>query len=248
MIARLRMRSRKTFVAAAFVAITTSSYFAYAQIGGASGVRIPYEGTIDKDGVPITGEVDLTFAVFGVAVDGSACWTSAAMPTTLSSGRFAVVLGPVTDACVADDVYLQITIDDGSGAVTLPGRQRVYPAVASLGSGPGDFHVTGDLVVSGDVVTDGGVKVGGLLDIGFYRKVCYNPAGTGFDDCACNDPTNEIVVTGGADCYGGGAATTAIQFSHPYNAYTWYAQCVNVANNAGTEPNFIEIACARIKD
>jgi len=249
------MKIPAPLVVVAFAAVTTSSYFAYAQLGGTAGVRIPYEGALDRDGVPVTGSVELTFEVFNVAVDGTACWTSGALDTTVTQGRFAVVLGPVTDSCVeGEDVYLAITVDDGSGAVALPGRQRVYPAVAALASGSGDFHVGGSLNVTAatntaSLTTTADATIGGGLFVGSYAKSCIvgDPGFT--DECLCNDPANERVITGGVDCAVGGGKRGAVQYSHPkWSSMTgWYALCVDTLTGSTAYPVEIFLRCGRLR-
>jgi hypothetical protein len=250
----MSMRSHRLLVAFLFVAVCSSSYIAYAALGGTTGIRIPYSGVLDRDGVALTGNVDFTFAVFNVEADGSACWTSTEMSTTVTTGRFAVVVGPVTpESCVTGrDVYLQISVDDGTGLVQLQGRQRVYPAVAALSSGSGDFHVGGTLTVTGTTTlgttalgattmasgtVTGDLAVQGTTDVGIYGKQC-----NGVTSCACD--SGDRPLNGGPDC-DFGASPIAVQYSHP-SGNGWYARCRNMATNAVVSPNAIYLTCARI--
>jgi hypothetical protein len=265
------MKNWSWLIGATVGAVLTSSYFAYAALGGTSGIRIPYSGVLEQNGVLVSGEVDLTFGLWNAESGGvSPCYSSGAIPTTLSSGRFAVVIGPVTpESCVAGkDVWLDVTVDTGGGAVLLPGRQRIHPAVAAVSSGTGDFDVGGNLSVTGAAqlgtltvagatqlgLPDGGtpttvngdLTVTGNTILGLYSKACfYNDVG-GSDVCYCNN--NDRVLSGGLDCdYGGG--TYAISYSHAFNSGAWYGLCENVTTDGAqsVDPVRNEIICARVR-
>jgi hypothetical protein len=227
------MKRSHAWVGIVFALVLGSSFFAYGALGGSTGVRIPYNGTLDRDGVPLSGDVALTFAVFNAAAGGSACYTSAPIATTVTSGKFAVVVGPVTEACVKNrDIFLQVTVNDGSGDVALPGRQQVYPAVAATTAGTGDFDVPGTLSVGGALsagtTTVGALTVGGNMNVAFsygnfdtcYYATC--PSGTQLFapdviapkvTCASGTVGNVSRTAGGwyADCAPGGGCATSIK-------------------------------------
>lgn len=136
-------------LAAVLGAVLIASAGGLAALGGTSGVRIPYSGVLHKDGGPVSGTVDMTFRVYNAPATvegdppGSACYTTAT-PVQVSAGAFSVVVGPVSESCVRNlDVYLMVSVDDGTGLVALPGSQRVFPAVAASSTGSGDFDVGG---------------------------------------------------------------------------------------------------------
>lgn len=153
---------RSALVALVLVAGFVSSYVAFAAYGGTNGIRIPYNGVLERNGVLLSGDVDFVFSVFNEEVDGTACYTSAPIPATVTSGRFAVVVGPVTSTCIVNrDVFLEVAADDGAGLSTL-GRQRIHPALAAVSSGSGDFAVGGTLTAAGAIAGSSLTVSGGV--------------------------------------------------------------------------------------
>lgn len=264
------MKSPRTLLAIATAVVFSSSYYAYAALGGASGVRIPFNGMLEQSGVAVSGEVVLTFGVWNVESAGSVCFTSSPITTTATSGRFAVVIGPITEACVKNrDVWIDVTVDLGAGPVTLPGRQRIYPSVASLSSGASDFDVGGNLSVTGStqlssLTVTGATQVGALtatgatqvadltvggnLVVGYYQKACYYNDPGGADTCSCTG-ANDRIVSGGVDCDYSGGPSRAAAYSHPMNDTTWYGLCddTDVAGKQFVDPLTTYIICARIR-
>lgn len=132
-----------------------ASLVAYAQLGGASGVVLPYVGHLEKDGVALDSlgaPVRFRFTIWNAPSGGAPCGGQHVEEAPVAEGRFAVEIGPVNESCVvAREVYLSVEVDEGAGTFApLQGRQRVVPALASSTSGTGDFHVSADLLVDGD--------------------------------------------------------------------------------------------------
>jgi|GEM_PF-848435 len=108
---------------------------------GNGGVYVPYTGHLERDNVPLSETVNLQFEVFTAASGGTACQTTAPLSTDVNAGAFSVVVGPLDENCILDrSVYLEVLVDDGSGATRLSGRSQVHPALAASTSGNGDFY------------------------------------------------------------------------------------------------------------
>ncbi len=251
------MKPMRPLIVVVFALVLGSSYFAYGALGGATGVRIPYNGTLERDGLLISGNVDITFAVFNAASGGSACYTSSPITTTVTSGRFSVVVGPVTESCVKNkDIWFGVTVNEGAGDVPLPGRQQVYPAVAAMTAGTGDFDVPGSMGVGGGLTvgttmgvtssltvggslsagstTVGALTVGGGMDIGLSYGV--------WDGCYfLNCPSGTQLFAPDAIGPTVGCASGVNSLSH--SATGWFASC---APSSGCPTSFKGI-CTRIQ-
>jgi hypothetical protein len=132
------------------------SFVARAALGGANGVTLPYQGRLELNGQPVNGSVTFVLAVHNAATGGTACFTSPAINATVANGVFSLVVGSIPETCVKGrDVFVAVSVNQGAGLVALGGRQRVHPGIASLTSGPGDFHVAGRVDVGGVLVANG---------------------------------------------------------------------------------------------
>ena len=96
---------------------------------------VPYQGTLEKDGVAVTGQVQMTFGIFDGATSTTPAWTEK-LAVNVYSGRFMALLGSTTVASAtnlakaianADDLYLRVTLNNASGDVALSNRQRFLP-------------------------------------------------------------------------------------------------------------------------
>ncbi len=98
-------------------------------------VSLPYQGYLDKDGVPCEGGYSLGFKLEDAA--GTAVGAELRQAVTVSAGHFVTVLQfPATSFADSTDRYLSVTVyePDGAGgevAVPLVNRQRLLPALAS---------------------------------------------------------------------------------------------------------------------
>lgn len=87
---------------------------------------IPYQATLEKDGEPLSGQVDITFHLYNARDEGSGTllW-SETQQVTLHNGAFSVLLGSVTplDSKVWSAQRLFVAMDiDG---VPMFGRQQI---------------------------------------------------------------------------------------------------------------------------
>lgn len=138
------------------------SFHAWGQLGGPSGVRVPFRGHLERDGQPVEGTLRVRFHVYNAAADPEPCSSGAWSEVTVRAGTLAAEAGPFPESCVRNrDVYLAVEIDDGAGPVALSGRQRVFSAAIASTSGTGDFDVGGDLEVGADMTVSGDLSVAG---------------------------------------------------------------------------------------
>lgn len=90
---------------------------------------VSYQGYV-QDGAnqPFDGTATISFAVYPTLNGGSALWQETQNNVTVTDGFFSVLLGSVTPLTAAvfnqTERYLQVTVDLGAGATTLP-RQRL---------------------------------------------------------------------------------------------------------------------------
>jgi hypothetical protein len=154
---------------------------AHAALGGTTGVVIPYHGHLDLDGNPVSGLVKLSFDIVNVdtGVDPTAYHFVPAADTPVSGGQFSVLITGVPEAKVTGQaVYVEVSITPPTGpVVTLAGRQRIYPVLAALTSGPGDFAVQGTLN-AGAVTTSGTVNAGAVTTAGTLNAGGVTTSGT----------------------------------------------------------------------
>ncbi|MGD2077146.1 MAG: hypothetical protein PVH18_02110 [Chloroflexota bacterium] len=114
---------------------TTPALKAGALVAGAPGL-VSYQGYLSGDeGAPLEGPVDLEFGIYPSMASDTAIWSEAQNNVPLADGYFNVFLGstnPLTaDHFASAERYLQVSVDDGSGAVILP-RQRMASAPYAL--------------------------------------------------------------------------------------------------------------------
>jgi len=143
---------------------------ARADLGGPSGIMIPYRGTLMQNEDQPTSEQPYTFrfTIHDAADAGNECATQYEAMSQLYNGAFSIVIGPVEPTCVVGKpVFLSVEVKAAGAAdfVALSGRQRVYPTLAAMTSGPGDFSAAGDLDAA-SVSTSGPVTAGTTLQSG----------------------------------------------------------------------------------
>ncbi len=167
-------RARNVTVALLFAGLV--SFVAFAQLGGSSGVIIPYSGYLELDGEPVHSPTDMEFrfTLWPSASGGTACASRYSASSDVRGGKFNVEIGPVAESCVlGKEVYLSVEVlGDGVNYTELAGRQRVYPALGAMTSGTGHFDVNdrltvgGDALIGGDAVIDGEASIDGDAVIG----------------------------------------------------------------------------------
>jgi hypothetical protein len=131
---------------------------------------LPYRGFLQKDEVPVSGEIELGFALYASPSPSPAIWSDAPKKVQVSAGQFNVTLGsdanPIPRSVFAGGapVEIGITVVEGGVATQLVGRQRIHP-VAYAVSAANANHSTGDFTVGGNLTVAGTTKLTSVLDI-----------------------------------------------------------------------------------
>ncbi|NOZ02684.1 MAG: hypothetical protein GXP54_12460 [Deltaproteobacteria bacterium] len=142
---------------------------------------VPYQGTLEKDGKPVTGAVDLVFDLYDGPATDTPVWTET-LNVAVYAGRFSAVLGSssgtsATDLAKvltdADDVYLGVSVKtDPDTVVPLSNRQRFLPVPYALWTTAAtdfkvgrDVHVGRNLDVSGEIVLNGPITTKDSLHV-----------------------------------------------------------------------------------
>ena len=73
---------------------------------------INYQGKLIKDGKPITGMLDITFAIYADSIGETSLWSETQNSVSLMNGMFNVLLGSVLDFPV--DLFNENAINAGS--------------------------------------------------------------------------------------------------------------------------------------
>ena len=173
--------NRKSFSVAIALALCLSASTALAQTQS-----IPYQGRMEKDGVPSSGDHELRFSLFDAPTGGTALWTQTST-ITLNGGHFSAVLANINSAAVqAGELYLSVEVQGPGDAAFVPlqNRQRILPSMYALRSAPQtDFYAADrlgvgkttpryDLDVGGPVSAASLVAKGDLRALGTLRAEC----------------------------------------------------------------------------
>ena len=135
---------------------------------------IPYQGTLEKDGRVVNGDVQMTFRIYDGLESEQPSWTEA-QSVTVYAGRFSVLLGATTTQSSqtltqivtnADELYLAVALAQEEGEIQLANRQRFLPAPFALwamsSASAANFHVGRKLTVAGEGATIGGPDNNGI--------------------------------------------------------------------------------------
>ncbi|NOZ87434.1 MAG: hypothetical protein GXP49_14415 [Deltaproteobacteria bacterium] len=151
---------------------------------------IPYNGMLELDGKPITGNIDMRFTLYDEA--GNSLWqeewsAGGNGAVACMSGRFTVSLGKFTDITNtifdAERLFLGIEVKNESGEwVALQGRQEIHPVPYSLWSAQ-----SSNLKVAGDLDVAGKASVGGDLSVGHFVKIGGSDIELGLNDGRTHD-------------------------------------------------------------
>jgi hypothetical protein len=142
---------------------------------------VGYQGWLDRDGVPVSGPVDLVLGLYADDTSPSPIYRQC-FSTTASAGRFHVVLGPqgvtggdgvgcagtpvslATVIADANDLHVGVSVSDRqAGLVALRGRQRILPVPYTFwATEAADFRVNQDLTVVRNAAVSGTLTAGAL--------------------------------------------------------------------------------------
>ena len=191
---------------------------------------VAYSGSLELDGVPVTGAVDLRFDIYdGAAGAGS---YSQSITLTAFNGEFTALLGPSDDLGVnlqdivddADDLRLGITLV-GAGPsgedIELANRQRFLPTpYAFWATEAASFTVNRDLTVANDATVTGDLTVNTTSTVNGTQTV------TGTSTLANVNSSGTV----SADLFSASAGSSGYEFpSNPFggsgdDAYIRYVQ------------------------
>ncbi|MEM9065991.1 MAG: hypothetical protein AAGB51_10925 [Planctomycetota bacterium] len=112
-----------------------------------SGANLNYQGRLDENGAPFSGTVDITVAAFTAAIGGvKAIPNTTLADVVITDGLFSIEV-PIDSAVVLPQgIFLELTIDKGTGPVTLTPRQKYTPVPAAV-------QASGARIASNDNVT-----------------------------------------------------------------------------------------------
>ena len=159
----------KAFAAGAIVALLAGEMLVWADGDPATDQvprLIPYHGTLERDGIPVAGEVTMKFRLYD-SDSGDMVWEET-QQVHVYNGRFAVMLGLNNDLSgvisAADDLELEVTLVDDGTEVPLSGRQKLLPVPYSfLSKAAADFHVSGNLTAQN--ITTPNMTINGILNM-----------------------------------------------------------------------------------
>ncbi len=112
-------------------------------LAGCMGPQFTYQGVLtDASGNPVSGTVNITYRIFN-AVTGGTALHSESESVTLADGRFDSVVGPtgvaggLSPKDLAQPLWIELQIGNGTITETLTPRQRLYGAPYAFTLMPG---------------------------------------------------------------------------------------------------------------
>ena len=178
---------------------------------------VPYQGTLEKDGVGVTGSLPMRFSLY----DGDAeepCWTET-QTVGVYAGRFSVLLGASSVQSVqllsarlqaADDLEMEVAVQSGVEWIQLANRQKFLPLPYTMWATSGS-----DLVVSqidglpnaplglnrntGEAVNTGGDLLVGGQNISFEADEAAGDGGRAL----VHGEGDQLIINAGTDFVGG---------------------------------------------
>lgn len=174
------MQQRFQYVLAALLVANLAAEFVPrpAQADGSAATNnvpgaVPYNGTLELDGVPYNGEVSIRFELFDGPADLAADW-SGEYTINVFNGTFSVLLGGESGSLAntlqnADAFELGLTLLSVGGValdtpVALAGRQRLVPVPYALHAAEAaDFAVNRDLTVARNLDVTGTSRLRGAV-------------------------------------------------------------------------------------
>ncbi len=119
---------------AVFVALSLA-----ATAASAADNRFPYQGHLEKDGIPLNGVYDFRFGLFNAATAGSELWAENRIGLQVTKGAFSTTLGTsvaIPDAVLANpNLFVGVSVKPAGQPtfVALAGRQQLPNAPKARG-------------------------------------------------------------------------------------------------------------------
>jgi hypothetical protein len=153
---------KKLLCVAAILAVCLAATTALAQTRS-----IPYQGRLERDGVPLSGDYEMTFSLFDVPTGGTALWTQTST-ITVTGGHFSAVLANIDAAAVeAAELYLSVEVKGPADAAFVPlqNRQRILPSMYALRSAPDTDFFAADRLGVGTSSPTSELEVAGAASV-----------------------------------------------------------------------------------
>ena len=125
-----------------FLVLVVVPFVARASFGeGAEARSVSYQGRLDKDGIPVTGTVELEFTTYPNSSASRCGQPISLQDVPVNAGIFAVEVGPISESCfqnAGDGVHLSVQVrgQNDAGLVPLTGRQKMTAAGYALAAPP----------------------------------------------------------------------------------------------------------------
>lgn len=181
----------------------------------------PYQGRLDKNGVPQSGTFDFRLTLFSAATGGAALWSGDFTAVPVVNGNFSLKIGsttPLPGTLLAQPtLFLDVQVKGASDSAfrQLAGRQE-WLHVPYAASSAGDFRVNGALTVG--MAADGGslVTSGPSETVaGSVRVVTPGASSLDITSQSVNSTTTLQLQPGGGNATFGGAVTATGQVTAP---------------------------------
>ena len=128
-------------------------------VADALGTRFTYQGKLEKDGSPVSGDCPMIFRLYDAASGGLQVGSTINRTVTITDGLFAESLDFGTDTFTGARRWLEVEVDcDGDSTYADLGRQELTAAPYALGLRPGAV-ISG----TGTVMTVEGTNTSGTI-------------------------------------------------------------------------------------
>ena len=160
------MKPRKLLIAGFFILAVFSIQLAYGEVPEI----ISYQGILkDANGVPLTGNYDITLRIYSQASGGEALWAETLTGVAVSLGMFNIMLGSATafPANVDFSIPYWLGVSINAGAELTPRTQFASVGTAFMAKSVVDGSITEAKIANGQVLKSiNGIKDTATLKAG----------------------------------------------------------------------------------
>lgn len=111
---------------------------------GSAPQGVNYQGRLEQNGAPVSGNHDMIFKIYGALSGGSPLWTSSTIGVAVTVGLFnAVIPIPLTALVGGNPAYLEVVVDGVTLAPREPLQSVPYALVAKSVEGTIDLSTAG---------------------------------------------------------------------------------------------------------